>query len=130
MSILHSNTFPTAASTWCATWGVTRTARRAGLCRQVGADAQDKPEASSQQMKAMQDTAYRALIYLSGSHLESQGRQMKLVPGMQVNAEIHLGTRSDGNRGAPFLDIDTTGPPTRHDQSGRGAQRAARTGRR
>ena len=81
-------------------------------------------------MKAMQDTAYRALIYLSGSHLESQGRQMKLVPGMQVNAEIHLGTRSDGNRGAPFLDIDTTGPPTRHDQSGRGAQRAARTGRR
>ena len=45
-------------------------------------------------MKAMQDTAYRALIYLSGSHLESQGRQMKLVPGMQVNAEIHLGTRS------------------------------------
>ncbi len=34
------------------------------------------------------------MINLSGSHLESQGRQMKFVPGMQVNAEIHLGTRS------------------------------------
>ena len=27
-------------------------------------------------------------------HLESQGRQLRLVPGMQVNAEIHLGTRT------------------------------------
>ena len=94
MSILHSNTFPTAASTWCATWGVTRTARGAGLCRQVGADAQDKPEASSPQMKAMQDTAYRALINLSSDFLQSQGWLLRLVPGMQVSAEIHLGTRS------------------------------------
>jgi HlyD family secretion protein len=65
-----------------------------GVVRQVGADAQEKPEAGSPQTKALQDAAYRALIDLSGSHLESQGRQLKLVPGMQVNAEIHLGTRS------------------------------------
>ena len=38
--------------------------------------------------------ASRALINLSSTHLESHGRQLKLVPGMQVNAEIHLGTRS------------------------------------
>jgi len=37
---------------------------------------------------------YRALINLGSSHLESQGRQLRLVPGMRVNAEIHLGTRS------------------------------------
>ena len=38
--------------------------------------------------------AYRALITLGSGHLESQGRQLRLVPGMQVNAEVHLGTRS------------------------------------
>ena len=30
----------------------------------------------------------------SSGHLESQGRHLRLVPGMQVNAVIHLGTRS------------------------------------
>jgi len=43
---------------------------------------------------SVQKAAYRALINLSGGYLESQGRQLRLVPGMQVNAEIHLGTRS------------------------------------
>lgn len=38
--------------------------------------------------------AYRALIILGSGHLESRGRQLRLVPGMQVNSEIHLGTRS------------------------------------
>ena len=38
--------------------------------------------------------ASRALINLSSNHLESQGRRLRLVPGMQVNAEIHLGNRS------------------------------------
>jgi HlyD family secretion protein len=37
---------------------------------------------------------YRALINLSRDYLQSQGKQLRLVPGMQVNAEIHLGTRS------------------------------------
>ena len=37
---------------------------------------------------------YRALINLGSNHLESQGRQLRLVPGMRVNAEIHLGTRT------------------------------------
>jgi HlyD family secretion protein len=61
-----------------------------GVVKQVGADAQEKLEAAN----PAQETAYRALISLTSGHLESQGRQLRLVPGMQVNAEIHLGTRS------------------------------------
>jgi len=38
--------------------------------------------------------SYRTLINLSSGHLKSQGRRLKLSPGMQVNAEIHLGTRT------------------------------------
>jgi len=34
------------------------------------------------------------LIGLGSDHLESKGRQSRVVPDMQVNAEIHLGTRS------------------------------------
>ena len=45
-------------------------------------------------IRSVQDTANRGLINLSSGHLESQGRQLRLVPGMLVNAEIHLGTRS------------------------------------
>jgi len=58
------------------------------------ADAQDKPESGNPASKSVQDAAYRALISLGSGHLESQGRQLRLVPGMQVNAEIHLGTRT------------------------------------
>jgi hemolysin D len=36
----------------------------------------------------------RALINLHSGHLESQSRQLRLVPGMLVKAEIHLGTRT------------------------------------
>ena len=32
--------------------------------------------------------------FLSNGHLENHGRRLRLVPGMQVNAEIHLGTRT------------------------------------
>ena len=35
--------------------------------------------------------AYRIV---GGGHLEGQGRNLRLVPGMQVSAEIHLGTRT------------------------------------
>jgi len=37
---------------------------------------------------------YHALFNLSRDYLQSQGKQLRLVPGMQVNAEIHLGARS------------------------------------
>jgi hemolysin D len=62
------------------------------VVKQVGADAREKPESASS--KTLQEAAYRALINLGSDHLESQGRQMRLVPGMLVNAEIHIGTRT------------------------------------
>jgi HlyD family secretion protein len=65
-----------------------------GVVKQVSADAHEKPESGSPASRTAQEAAYRALINLSSGHLESQGRQLRLVPGMQVNAEIHLGTRS------------------------------------
>jgi hemolysin D len=38
--------------------------------------------------------SYRTLIALKTSAFESGGAQYRLAPGMKVNAEIHLGTRS------------------------------------
>ena len=65
-----------------------------GVVKQVSADAQEKPEQGNPTIKSVQQAAYRALINLGSGHLESQGRQLRLVPGMLVNAEIHLGTRT------------------------------------
>jgi hemolysin D len=64
------------------------------VVKQVSADAQEKPEPGDAKIQSAQQAAYRALIGLASSYLESQGRQLRLVPGMQVNAEIHLGTRT------------------------------------
>jgi hemolysin D len=65
-----------------------------GTVKHVGADTKEKPETTGVAPKTVQEAAYRALIDLSGNHLESQGRQLRLVPGMLVNAEIHIGTRT------------------------------------
>ena len=61
-----------------------------GIVRQVSADAQEKTENA----KPLQEAAYRALIHLDSDYLGSHGRRLRLVPGMLVNAEIHLGTRT------------------------------------
>jgi HlyD family secretion protein len=65
-----------------------------GTVRQVSADAQVSSDSSNPARRSVQDSAYRALITLASSHLESHSRQLRLVPGMQVSAEIHLGTRT------------------------------------
>ena len=65
-----------------------------GVVRHVGADAQEKPEAGAAAGKSIQEAAYRALINLNGDHPASRDRPLRLVPGMLVSAEIHLGTRS------------------------------------
>ena len=65
-----------------------------GVVKQVSADAQERSESGNPAMKSVQDAAYRALISLGSGHLESQGRQLRLVPGMLVNAEIDLGTHT------------------------------------
>jgi hypothetical protein len=55
---------------------------------------QEKPDAGNAPIKSVQQVDYRAFINFSGGHLESQGRKLRLVPGMQVSAEIHVGTHT------------------------------------
>ena len=64
-----------------------------GAVRHISADAQEKSNEPGS-AKPFQEAAYRALIGLNANHLASQGAKLQLVPGMLVNAEIHLGTRS------------------------------------
>lgn len=69
----------------------------AGKVIQIGPDAQDAqaqtpPQANSQSKP--QVTTYKALIGLNSQELEAQGGKFKLVPGMQVTAEIHQGRRT------------------------------------
>jgi membrane fusion protein, hemolysin D len=63
-----------------------------GAVRQISADAQEKSDATG--ARDLHDAAYRTLITLDRDYLESGERRLRLVPGMLVNAEIHLGTRS------------------------------------
>jgi len=65
-----------------------------GVIKQISADSQEKADANNPAAKPMQEAAYRALISLNSGYLESQGQRHRLVPGMLVSAEIHLGTRS------------------------------------
>jgi hemolysin D len=64
-----------------------------GTVQHISADAQDKSNDPGGN-KTFQEAAYRTLIHLESAFLESQGKRLALVPGMLVNAEIHLGTRS------------------------------------
>ena len=65
-----------------------------GFVHQISADAQEKSNDPGSGAKPSQEAAYRALISLDGNDLKSQNQRLPLVPGMLVNAEIHLGTRS------------------------------------
>ena len=67
-----------------------------GVVRHVTYDATDKAADASSDRKPDTNAAlsYRALVALNASQLEAQGLRYKLTPGMQVAAEIHLGSRS------------------------------------
>ncbi len=66
----------------------------------VSADAQDKPENASGPSETTKGDAtrkgliYRTLVELDAQQLVADGRPLSLTPGMQVTAEINLGTRS------------------------------------
>ena len=66
----------------------------------VSADAQDKPENASVQNDATKGDSsrkgliYRTLVELNTQQLVADGKPLNLTPGMQVTAEINLGTRS------------------------------------
>lgn len=71
-----------------------------GTVAQVSADAQDKPEgtqasdAASKSDAARKGLIYRTLIELNAQQLVFDGEPLALTPGMQVSAEINLGTRT------------------------------------
>ncbi len=64
-----------------------------GAVRHVGADASDTPGARPEAGRAT-PTSYKAAVELENQVLDSDGVRHVLAPGMQVSAEIHLGTRS------------------------------------
>jgi len=72
-----------------------------GLVTNLSADASDNPQQGAGQTSAAnnkpgngQPSSYRALIDLKAQELVVDGVRHTLMPGMQVTAEIHLGSRS------------------------------------
>jgi len=72
-----------------------------GLVTNLSADASDNPQQGTGQTGAAsnkpgngQPSSYRALIDLKAQELVVDGVRHTLTPGMQVTAEIHLGSRS------------------------------------
>jgi HlyD family secretion protein len=70
-----------------------------GSVRQVSADAsenQGTPAASVEisRNRSAQPLTYKTIVELDAQELIAQGARYTLAPGMQVAAEIHLGTRT------------------------------------
>jgi HlyD family secretion protein len=71
-----------------------------GSLEQVSADATEAPspntrsDALTGRDRPMGPLAYRTVVALEDEALEAAGARFALAPGMQVAAEIHLGTRS------------------------------------
>ena len=61
-----------------------------GTVQHISADAQNAEPSAAQS----RSSAYRALIALERDQPDNAASRLPLVPGMLVNAEIHLGTRS------------------------------------
>ncbi len=63
----------------------------------ISADSAEQgaaPAAQSQQKNAAEPLACKTLVNLKSQTLEADGESYRLTPGMQVSAEIHLGTRT------------------------------------
>lgn len=71
-----------------------------GVVRHVTHDASERgADAAANERKggetaAPSGLAYRTLVGLNATVFEAQGSRLRLTPGMQVAAEIHLGQRS------------------------------------
>ena len=71
-----------------------------GTVDQLSADATEAPspntrsDALTGRDRPMGPLAYRALVRLKAQEIDTDGARYRLAPGMQVAAEIHLGTRS------------------------------------
>jgi HlyD family secretion protein len=65
-----------------------------GRVAHLSADASDNQQQGNDKTGSNLPFAYRALIDLKAQHLIADGVRHSLTPGMQVTAEIHLGTRT------------------------------------
>lgn len=66
-----------------------------GAVAHVSADAAEpQTGGAAAQAKGAEPNAYRALVNLRTQVLEADGERHRLAPGMQVSAEIHLGSRT------------------------------------
>ena len=68
-----------------------------GEVAHVSADSADQSAAPATQGPAKsggEPLAYRTLVNLKDQFLEVDGEKLRLAPGMQVSAEIHIGTRT------------------------------------
>jgi HlyD family secretion protein len=65
-----------------------------GTVEQVSADASEQGADGGQAQGKGQPWAYKTLVRLDRDRLEADGQRYRLASGMQVAAEIHLGTRS------------------------------------
>ena len=68
-----------------------------GRVRHVSPDASDPADQKNARGAGIQDqpaSGFRALIELPQPFIEAQGKRYRLSPGMQLNAEINLGTRT------------------------------------
>jgi len=68
-----------------------------GRVRHISPDASESAGEKNAKNAGVQDqptSSFRALIELPEPFIEAQGKRYRLSPGMQVNAEINLGTRT------------------------------------
>lgn len=67
-----------------------------GKVRQVSADATDSKDINGGRPNAAGEVPlqYRALVALTDTYIERDGQRFNPMPGMQVNAEINLGSRT------------------------------------
>ena len=68
-----------------------------GTVRHISPDATDAADARQDRKKddqSLPNQGYRTLMALTTPVLERDGRQYKLAPGMQVSAELNLGSRT------------------------------------
>ena len=66
--------------------------------RRISPDASDAADARTERRAGEQlsttGSGYRTLVSLNTPYLEADGKRYPLSPGMQVTAEINLGTRT------------------------------------
>lgn len=65
-----------------------------GTVIHIGADASDKQPNTADNKDGQQAARYRALVRLKAQTLAADGERFHLTPGMQVSAEVKLGTRT------------------------------------